>query len=393
MSSSLGTNALFSRVTSIEKAAEVAKKAPPKVVKLSEEASALPPHIISVTDPVKLNAQTPFFKCPPWAAHPVHACHLHCTRDGVPLPALGLDRFPFYLFGRSAVCDYVLEHPSISSIHAVLVYHREQKCFVLMDLGSTNGVKLNGVRIGRKRPVPAPVDSSIQFGFSTRMYKVRLGPPPSSKRLREEQEKIAEEQKHAKTALSSSLPDRATAAAHSASGEDAAEEHTGEAPTAAMREKARDATELTQGEATAAEVQKKEEEEEERGKSPAPPLVVERRLYHVLIKHKDVRRPVSLAPRNKGDRITRSKADAVTLARAVLARHSGPAAEWSLQEFAAAVREFSECATAKRDGDLGMVESGTYTETFDAAAFALGRGEVSAPVETELGVHLIYRAD
>ncbi|CCD11572.1 unnamed protein product [Trypanosoma congolense IL3000] len=120
--------------------------------------------------------------------------------------------------------------------------------------------------------------------------------------------------------------------------------------------------------------------------------VVQRHLYHVLIKHKDVARPTSLAPRNKGERVTRSKADAIALAQAILARHQGDST-WSLEEFIDVVQNFSECGSAKRKGDLGMVESGTYTESFDAAAFSLKCGEVSKPVETELGVHLIYRVE
>ncbi|RNF26432.1 peptidyl-prolyl cis-trans isomerase [Trypanosoma conorhini] len=415
-------NSLLSRVTSIEKAAEVAKKAAPKVVQLSEEAKTLPPHIRSVTEPAKLNAQTPFFKCPPWAGLPAIACHLQCTRDGVPMASLGLERFPFYLFGRSRVCDYVLEHPSISSIHAVLVFHSEQQCFVLMDLGSTNGIKLNGTRIERRRPIPAPIGSRIQFGFSSRMYKVARGPPPSSKRLREEQEgeavakgkdqennssrDVVVRDSHVGEAGSYTTPTAATSAE---------DKRDGGAVTASLETHKREVDKAEQGQGVAAaaaaaaapappppaavavSVQAPPEQSGSvTAPEPLPPVLPppteKRHLYQVLIKHKDVRRPVSLAPRNKGDKITRSKSDALTLAGAILARHGDQKAVWSLDEFITVVRDYSECGSAKRNGDLGMVESGTYTESFDLAAFALDCGRVSAPVETELGVHLIYRA-
>ncbi|KAH9600510.1 Forkhead-associated (FHA) domain [Trypanosoma melophagium] len=398
-----GTHTLLSRVNCVERAAEVAKKTPPKVVPLTEEAKALPPHIINVTDASKLNAQTPFFKCPPWAGLPVRACHLHCTRDGLALPSLGLDRFPFYLFGRSPVCDYVLEHPSVSSIHAVLVFHREQECFVLMDLGSTNGVKLNGLRIEKKRPVPAPIGSSIQFGFSARLYKVSLGPPPSSKRLREEREEQKITKAHATTTTTTTTTNfnsttttittattattnTTTAAIPINVGHDIIASATnGDKDTGSTLSTGNvtDQIENVGDNQTVTGVDNTEMTQTEK-KPPA-----ERHLYHVLIKHKDVRRPVSLAPRNKGDPITRSKADAVALAHAILTRH-GEKPQWSLEEFTAVVREFSECASAKRNGDLGMVESGTYTEKFDEVAFALAEDAVSSPVETELGVHLIY---
>ncbi|RNE99701.1 peptidyl-prolyl cis-trans isomerase [Trypanosoma rangeli] len=410
------TNSLFARVTSIEKAAEVAKKAAPKVVQLSEEAKTLPPHIRNVTEPAKLNAQTPFFKCPPWAGLPAVACHLQCTRDGVPLASLGLERFPFYLFGRSRVCDYVLEHPSISSIHAVIVFHSEQQCFVLVDLGSTNGVKLNGLRIEKRRPIPTPIGSCIQFGCSSRMYKVARGPPPSSKRLREEQEekavaKLIQGNDSGHVALvkgsnvgnvaSSSTPTIEEDKREGAASTVRLETHKLEMNMAEKGQGAVDAAipllspSTPPLQAVAVEALRDQPNSVTAPEplphvSPASP--VKRHLYQVLIKHKDVRRPVSLAPRNKGDKITRSKPDALALAEAIIAHHGDRKVVWSLDEFTTVVRDYSECGSAKRNGDLGMVESGTYTDTFDLAAFALDCGMVSAPVETELGVHLIYRA-
>ncbi|RHW71318.1 peptidyl-prolyl cis-trans isomerase [Trypanosoma brucei equiperdum] len=377
---------LLSRVAAVEKAAEIAKPPPPKVVELTEAAKQLPQHIIGVTDPTKLNAQVSYFQCPPWAALPSVACHLQCTRDGVPLPALGLHRFPFYLFGRSKVCDYVLEHPSISSVHAVLVFHGGQRCFVLMDLGSTNGVKLNGNRIEKRRPLPAPVGSSIQFGFSSRVYKVQLGPPSSSKRLREEQERQEAEEGKRKCVeedqQNGTLGD--TRVSPSTSGAVSNEERT----------EGNVVVDRTVVESVAAETKEVVTCDgvlETSVQAGAPPPT-ERHFYHVLVKHKDVRRPSSLAPRNKGEKITRSRADAINLAQAILAQHK-ERKTWSLDEFVQVVRDFSECGSAKRDGDLGMVESGTYTEGFDTVAFSLKSGEVSAPVETELGVHLIYRVE
>ncbi|ESL10317.1 hypothetical protein TRSC58_01953 [Trypanosoma rangeli SC58] len=419
MMSASYTNSLFARVTSIEKAAEVAKKAAPKVVQLSEEAKTLPPHIRNVTEPAKLNAQTPFFKCPPWAGLPAVACHLQCTRDGVPLASLGLERFPFYLFGRSRVCDYVLEHPSISSIHAVLVFHSEQQCFVLVDLGSTNGVKLNGLRIEKRRPIPTPIGSCIQFGCSSRMYKVARGPPPSSKRLREEYEEKAVATLIRGNDSGRMAPVKGSNVGNVASTSTPTNEEDkreGAASTVILETHKREMNMAEKGQGVVAAVAAdipllssstpplqavaveafREPLSSVTAPEPLPRVSpaspVKRHLYQVLIKHKDVRRPVSLAPRNKGDKITRSKSDALALAEAIIAHHGDRKVVWSLDEFTTVVRDYSECGSAKRDGNLGMVESGTYTDTFDLAAFALDCGMVSAPVETELGVHLIYRA-
>ncbi|CCW65551.1 unnamed protein product [Phytomonas sp. EM1] len=118
-------------------------------------------------------------------------------------------------------------------------------------------------------------------------------------------------------------------------------------------------------------------------------------LFHLVIKHHEVAQPVSRG-RNKGEVITRSYADALEIASFIRARHetrAGKGGLWTPEEFAAAVGEFCELASARRGGDLGVVEEGTFAEAFDAAAFALRRGEVSKPVATPLGIHLIYRCD
>ncbi|HEX8503195.1 MAG TPA: peptidylprolyl isomerase [Pyrinomonadaceae bacterium] len=59
-------------------------------------------------------------------------------------------------------------------------------------------------------------------------------------------------------------------------------------------------------------------------------------------------------------------------------------------DFAALAREFSDDAgTRGRGGALGLFQRGSHAKAFDDAAFALGEGEVSAPVQTEFGFHLV----
>jgi parvulin-like peptidyl-prolyl isomerase len=58
--------------------------------------------------------------------------------------------------------------------------------------------------------------------------------------------------------------------------------------------------------------------------------------------------------------------------------------------FAEAVRKFSQAPTADAGGDLGFIERRRpMPEAFSVAAFALEVGEVSPPVRTAFGVHLI----
>jgi parvulin-like peptidyl-prolyl isomerase len=58
--------------------------------------------------------------------------------------------------------------------------------------------------------------------------------------------------------------------------------------------------------------------------------------------------------------------------------------------FAAAAKAHSEAPTASRGGDLGWIERHQpQPEAFSRAAFALQKGEVSPPVESPFGIHLI----
>lgn len=59
-------------------------------------------------------------------------------------------------------------------------------------------------------------------------------------------------------------------------------------------------------------------------------------------------------------------------------------------DFADVARSGSEDATASAGGELGSFPRGRMMPAFEAAAFALAVGEVSEPVRTPLGWHLIY---
>lgn len=60
------------------------------------------------------------------------------------------------------------------------------------------------------------------------------------------------------------------------------------------------------------------------------------------------------------------------------------------EDFAMLAREFSEdAATRQNGGDTGLFTYGAMVPPFEAAAFALEPGEISDPVDTVFGVHIL----
>ena len=52
-------------------------------------------------------------------------------------------------------------------------------------------------------------------------------------------------------------------------------------------------------------------------------------------------------------------------------------------------KKFSKCPSRQDGGDLGYFERGQMVKSFEAAAFSLPTGQVSDPVKTQFGWHLI----
>ncbi|KAG9233959.1 hypothetical protein BJ875DRAFT_28588 [Amylocarpus encephaloides] len=108
------------------------------------------------------------------------------------------------------------------------------------------------------------------------------------------------------------------------------------------------------------------------------------RAAHLLVKHKDSRRPSSW----REAEIKRSKEEAMSIILEHEAHiRGGQSALGNL-----AVSE-SDCSSARKLGDLGFFGRGDMQKEFEDAAFQLKPGEVSHVVETASGLHLIERLE
>ena len=54
-------------------------------------------------------------------------------------------------------------------------------------------------------------------------------------------------------------------------------------------------------------------------------------------------------------------------------------------------RDFSKCPSGKKGGDLGEFGKGMMVEAFEKAAHDLEIGQISGPVKTSFGYHVIKR--
>jgi hypothetical protein len=60
-------------------------------------------------------------------------------------------------------------------------------------------------------------------------------------------------------------------------------------------------------------------------------------------------------------------------------------------DFSTLAKEHSMCPSKLNGGDLGMFTEGMMVKPFEDASFALQVGQLSEPIQTNFGWHLIHR--
>ena len=107
------------------------------------------------------------------------------------------------------------------------------------------------------------------------------------------------------------------------------------------------------------------------------------RASHILCKHTGSRNPVS---RRTNQNVTLGKDAAIDEIRKIIVQIGNDAGK-----FAKIAHERSDCGSFSRGGDLGFFGRGEMQKPFEQATFALQIGQMSGPVETDSGVHVILR--
>ena len=111
------------------------------------------------------------------------------------------------------------------------------------------------------------------------------------------------------------------------------------------------------------------------------------RCSHILQKHTKSRNPKD-SYRNKI--ITRTPEEAM---KNIIQIRKELIEKGVKENFAKIAQEVSECSSCQYGGDLGTFGRGDMVKAFEDAAFKLKVGELSQPVSSESGIHLILRTE
>lgn len=132
---------------------------------------------VYVPKPVVDGGAAAAYALPPrWAARqPLEVgAELLVLKGGVEVERVPIGQHVVSEFGRSVTADVPCEHASISRRHCALVQHAAGG-FCAVDLGSTHGTFVNGVRLLPHAEVRFAPGDALVLGASSRSYALALG--------------------------------------------------------------------------------------------------------------------------------------------------------------------------------------------------------------------------
>jgi pSer/pThr/pTyr-binding forkhead associated (FHA) protein len=110
--------------------------------------------------------------------------------NGELIPEGGGDNIPLIrdllTIGRRESCDIPMRYPNVSGLHCELVF--KDGFWYIKDLGSTNGIKVNGVRVPRKLLHPGE-----KITIARKSYTIQYQPPINKRGMEELMEDMEDE--------------------------------------------------------------------------------------------------------------------------------------------------------------------------------------------------------
>ena len=61
------------------------------------------------------------------------------------------------------------------------------------------------------------------------------------------------------------------------------------------------------------------------------------------------------------------------------------------EDFSKLALQFSDCPSKKKGGDLGFFKRGDMVKEFENAVYSMKVGDISDPIKTQFGYHIIKR--
>lgn len=303
-----------------------------------------------------------------------------------------------FMLGRHQKCDEVLEHVSLSRMHAVFIHCAKHEAggikqkprkdengeevddlgIVLVDLHSSHGTFVNDERIPPGVAILLFDYDVVRFGGSLRKYKLKgLGARrPSGHPIVYKLPESADASEEKVTKKTEPSPK-----SHKRAREEEDKSHKKHKRKDSEKEKE---SSKDKGKESSKDKEKKEsskDKEKEKESADEPEKV---RCSHILVKWKGSRNPSSRLEKV----VSRSREEALELVTAY--RKQIKTGEKSFEEIASVA---SHCPTGNKQGDLGMFGRGKMQKPFEEVAFGLKVGQVSEPIWTDSGVHIIKRTE